>query len=207
VKTLQGLKKAVTFGEQRNGFRLPEILTVEEQAILLAIPKLRYPTALRNWSLMLIMLDCGLRASEIVNLKPGDVDLRTGKLKVCQGKGSKDRILWAGDRALEGVRRWTERRAKLGIESAEIYCTLKGDQLDTSYLRHVLARYGVKAGIEKRVHPHMLRHSFATDLYRQRKDLLMVQKALGHASITSTTIYTHLVDGELESGMKELRGD
>ncbi|GAI57371.1 unnamed protein product, partial [marine sediment metagenome] len=71
--------------------------------------------------------------------------------------------------------------------------------------RHMLARYGRKAGIEKRLHPHTLRHSFATDLYRKRRDLLMVQQALGHASITSTVIYTHLVNEELENGMKGLR--
>ncbi len=207
MKTIKGLTKAVSYQEQRNGFKLPEILTEEESAALLGVPKLRYPTALRNYSLMLVMLDCGLRAREVVSLKPGDINLQTGKLKVVQGKGRKDRILWAGERTLEAVRRWVDRRDSLEDPGAWLYCTLKGGQLDTSYLRHVFARYGKKAGIEKRLHPHTLRHTFATDLYRQTKDLLMVQKALGHASITSTTIYTHMVDDELENGMKELRRD
>ena len=110
------------------GFKLPEILTEEEQAALLAVPKLRYPTALRNYSMVLTMLDCGLRSSEIVKLKPNDVDLRTGKVKVNQGKSRKDRHLWAGERTLDALRRWIERRAKLSIGSDVLYCTLEGNQ-------------------------------------------------------------------------------
>jgi integrase/recombinase XerD len=189
----------------RKGEKLPEILTEDEQTAFLSVPKLRYPTAVRNYSLILIMLDCGLRSSEIVNLQIGDVDLKTGKVVVRIGKGGKDRQLWAAERTLDAVRRWVERRAKPSIDCGYLYSTLEGKQLDTSYLRHMCARYGKRAGIEKRIHPHMLRHSFATDLYRQTKDIRMVQKALGHSDLSSTMIYTHLVDEELENGMKALR--
>ena len=189
----------------RKGEKLPEILNEEEQKTLLSVPNLRYPTAIRNFSLILIMLDCGLRSSEIVSLKAGDVDLKTGKVTVRNGKGGKDRQLWAAERTLDAVRRWVEKRAKLEIDSEYLYTTLKGKQLDTSYLRHMCARYGKRADIGKRIHPHTLRHSFATDLYRQTKDIRMVQKALGHSDLSSTMIYTHLVDEELENGMKALR--
>ena len=189
----------------RKGEKLPEILNEEEQKTLLSVPNLRCPTAIRNFSLILIMLDCGLRSKEIVNLQAGDVDLKTGKVTVRNGKGGKDRQLWAAERTLDAVRRWVEKRAKLEIDSEYLYTTLKGKQLDTSYLRHMCARYGKRADIGKRIHPHTLRHSFATDLYRQTKDIRMVQKALGHSDLSSTMIYTHLVDEELENGMKALR--
>ena len=199
----------------KKGQSLPEILSEEEQKALLSVVSRRYPTGIRNYSLMLMMLDCGLRSSEVVNLSPRDLDLTRGVVTVLSGKGQKDRRVWACDRAVEAAERWFDKRADLGIDTEWFYCCITnrevkkknvlGTFLYTSYLRQAFERYGERAGIEKRVHPHMLRHSFATDLYRQTKDIRMVQKALGHADLSSTMIYTHLIDEELENGMKALR--
>ena len=153
--------------------------------------------------MMLIMLDVGLRSNEVINLKVKDVDWSSGKVKVIQGKGKKDRIVWINEDSLEWLRKWREQRPD--SKGGHLFTTLKGDPVKDSYMRAMLARYGNKAGIYKRVHPHMLRHSFGTDLYRETKNIRMVQKALGHADLSSTMIYTHIIDDELENSMKTFR--
>lgn len=185
------------------GFKIPEVLNDEERRTLLQQPNKRYVTGMRNYCIILMMFDSGLRASEVINLKVSDINLNTGKIKVVQGKGKKDRILWINEDSLKQLRQWRERIPE--SEDGYVFPTLKGEPLKDSYLRAMIARYGKRAGIEKRVHPHMLRHSFGTDLYRETKDIRMVQKALGHANLTSTQIYTHIIDEELENGMKSFR--
>ncbi len=187
--------------KQKRGFKIPEVLTDPERTALLSIPNKRYNTGLRNYCIMLVMLDAGLRTAEVINLKCKDVNFQTGKIKVVQGKGRKDRYLWINEQSLEWLRKWRERKP----ESVILFPTLKGEQIKDSYLRASFARMGKKAGIDKRVHPHMLRHSFGTDLYRETKNIRMVQKALGHADLSTTMIYTHIVDDELENGMKNFR--
>ncbi len=182
--------------------RLPEVLTAEERAALLQQTTPRYPTGLRNRCLMLVMLDCGLRAREALQLAVRDIDWQSGKLKVRQGKGKKDRVLWLNEAALEWLRQWRERRPGQG---AVLFTTLAGEPLRDNYLRAMVKRYGKKAGISKDVHPHMLRHTFATDLYRDTKNIRLVQKALGHTSLGTTMIYTHIVDDELEDALRKFR--
>lgn len=193
----------MNFGEntRKRGLKLPEVLTPDEQAALMAQPNKRAPTGLRNLLMIRLMLNIGLRCSEVLNLGPYDINLTTGRLVVKQGKGNKDRVLWLGEDDLELLRRWQERRP----ESTYVFCTLKGQHILTRYVRKMVARYAKKAGIAKRVHPHLLRHTMATDLYKQTKDLRLVQKILGHASITTTTIYTHLVDEDVENALKAFR--
>jgi site-specific recombinase XerD len=186
----------------RKAQRIPETLTAVECAVLLKQAHPRYPTGLRNRCLMTVMLDCGLRAGEALRLEARDLDWQSGKLKVRQGKGKKDRVLWLNEGALELLRRWRERRPTRG---AFLFPTLKGALLRDNYLRAMVKRYGQKAGIPKDVHPHMLRHTFATDLYRETKNIRLVQKALGHASLSTTMIYTHIVDEELEDALKKFR--
>lgn len=180
--------------------RIPEVLTAEELKALLAQPNKRYPTGLRNLCMLRLMADLGLRSSEVLDLKVDDIDWNSGRLAVRQGKGGKDRVLWLSPVDLNLLRGWRERKP----ESCYLFTTLSGGRLQARYLRAMVAREAEAAGIGKRVHPHTLRHTFATDLYRQTKDLRLVQKALGHASITTTTIYTHLVDDDLESALKGL---
>jgi integrase/recombinase XerD len=148
-----------------------------------------------------LMLNAGLRSSEVLNLKVRDVDWMSGKLMVRQGKGKKDRALWLNEEDLEILRKWRERKP----ESPRLFTTLKGDPINARYLRALVERLAKKAGLEKRVHPHTLRHTFATDLYKSTKDLRLVQKALGHANIQTTTIYTHIIDDDLENALRNLR--
>jgi integrase/recombinase XerD len=186
----------------RQAQRLPETLTAEERQALLRQTHPRYPTGLRNRCLLLVMLDCGLRARETLQLAVRDLDWQSGTLKVRQGKGKKDRVLWLNEAALEWLRRWREKRP---VPSALLFTTLAGKPLWDNYLRAMVKRYGTKAVIPKDVHPHMLRHTFATDLYRETKNIRLVQKALGHASLSTTMIYTHIVDEELEDALRRFR--
>ena len=186
--------------------RIPEVLTEEEQRALLSQPNRRYPTGERNHLMLRLMLNVGLRLSEAINLKWRDLDLMTGKLHVKQGKGAKDRILWIGEEDLELLRKWRERQAKVvGKAPEHMFTTLQGKPLSPRYVQAMVRRYADKAGIQKRVHPHTLRHTFATDLLRTVKNVRIVQKALGHANLSTTQIYTHIVDEELEEALKSFR--
>ena len=191
------------------GRKLPTILTEDEQQRVLSAPNVRYFTSHRNRTMMLLMLDAGLRSAESIALSTRAIDWTSGKIKVVQGKGSKDRILWINDDTLDALRDWRERMAhdleRRKVSTDVMFPTLNGTRLNAGYLRTAFARIGKRAGLDTRLHPHTLRHTFATDLYRETKNLVMTQKALGHASIATTTVYTHIVDDELEEGMKTFR--
>ena len=189
-----------------NGHRLPEVLTDAERQRLLNQPNLKAPTGLRHHCMIRLMLNLGLRASEVLNLESGDIDWTSGKLHVKQGKGAKDRVLWLNDEDLDILGRWKQIRAELvGNLSGPLFSTLKGGPIDSRQLRAAVKRLARKAGIEKDVHPHTLRHTFATDLYRATGNLRITQKALGHAHVSTTQIYTHIADDEIETALKNLR--
>ena len=191
-----------------NGRRLPEVLTNEERRRLLAQPNPKASTGLRHHCMIRLMLNLGLRASEMLSLESADIDWTSGKLHVKQGKGAKDRILWLNDEDLETLGRWKQRRADVvGHLAGPLFSTLTGERIDSRQLRAMIKRVARKAGIEKDVHPHLLRHTFATDLYRTTKNLRITQKALGHAHVSTTEIYTHIVDDEVEEALKSFRGD
>lgn len=146
------------------------------------------------------MLDTGLRLSEAIGLKWRDIDFSTGRLHVVQGKGAKDRILWLSAENLEALRHWRQRQAQVvGRTPEHVFTTLKGQPLKPRYVQAMVARYAKRAGIEKRVHPHTLRHTFATDLLRACGNVEIVRRALGHVNLSTTQVYVHLVDTDLEA--------
>jgi integrase/recombinase XerD len=182
--------------------QLPKVLTEPETTSLLEQPNKRYYGPHRDYLYMRLMLKAGLRASEAVSLRPEHIDLMSGKLMVREGKGAKDRTLWIGEELLEELQEWTGRRP----ESDWLLPTSKGTKVATSHLRRSVKRYARDAEIEEveRVSPHTLRHTFATRLYRSAGKIRMVQKALGHSDLSTTMIYTHIVDEELETALKGL---
>ncbi len=181
--------------------RLPVVLNSEERRAILAAPNQKAPTGLRNHCLMLLYLNLGLRASEAINLDNNALDWMSGKLTV-KGKGNKERVLWLSEQDLAALRRWRS----IKPNSSYLFCTLAGGRLCDRYVRDFVKRYAKKARLtDKDVHPHTLRHTFATDLLKETSNIRLVQKALGHASITTTMIYTHIVDDQLESALKTLR--
>jgi site-specific recombinase XerD len=181
---------------------LPKRLTREEAAALLAQPNRRYPTGLRDRALIRLLYRAGLRCSEALDLRTRDVQLARHEVRVNAGKGDKDRVVWIDDTTVEILDAWKAVRPRAEF----FFCTLAGGRLDDSAVRHMMARRGRKAGIEIRVHPHMLRHSYATELLEDGYQLPHVQRLLGHADLETTAIYLHLVDEELRLRLIERPG-
>jgi site-specific recombinase XerD len=181
--------------------KLPDTLNHKESSSLLRQPNKKAPTGLRDVAMIRLMLNAGLRASEVLNISVRDVDWTSGRLMVKHGKGKKDRIIWINEDDLEIIIKWKETNPR----SSLLFTTLKGNKINDRYLRAMVKRRAKKAGIPKDVHPHLLRHTFATDLLRSTKNIRLVQKALGHASLSSTMIYTHVYDEELEEALKSFR--
>jgi site-specific recombinase XerD len=180
--------------------KLPKVLEASEADALIAIFNRRYDAGLKNAVMVRLMLEAGLRVSEVCALKPGDVKMMSCKLEVRDGKGGKDRVLWISEDLRDQVGRWLERRP----ESEFIFPTRTGAQTDPRSARRMVKTYAGKAGIEWNVTPHTLRHTFATNLLRKTGNIRLVQKALGHSDLSTTMIYTHIVDCELESAMKAM---
>lgn len=185
--------------------KIPEFLTDEEQELLLEIFNPRYFNSVKNKTLIQLDLNTGLRLQELIDLKWKDINLMTGQLKVVQGKGHKDRILWISESTLETLRVWRIKQTdKLG-ECEYVFTTNTKKQLDNKNVRKMVTDYSIKAGITKNVTPHTLRHTYATDLLRATKNIRLVQKALGHSDISTTMIYTHIIDDEFEDALKNFR--
>jgi integrase/recombinase XerD len=184
--------------------RLPAVLTPAEQKLLLAAPNKKVATGLRNYALLKLFLNLGLRVSEAIDLQVDDIDWESGKLTVVQGKGGRDRVLWLADEDLELLSSWL---AKRPAASSYLFTTREGGRISDRYVRKFVKSYARKKKISKDVHPHALRHTFATDLLRKTGNIRMVQKALGHASLATTMLYTHVFDQELEAALKGLRND
>lgn len=182
--------------------KLPETLNTEERRTLLSAPRRQAPTGHRDLCMITLMLNTGLRASEVLHLRVRDIDWTSGQLMVREGKGKKDRTLWLNEPDLELLRSWRVRRPVAG---ELLFTTLHGTPVKDRDLREMVKRRAHKVGITKDVHPHMLRHTFATDLYRATKDIRLVQKTLGHADLSTTMIYTHLVDDDMAHAMRTFR--
>ena len=185
--------------------KIPEFLTVEEQEQLINVFNVRYFNSFRNRTMIKLFLASGLRLSEMINLRWRDINLMTGQLKVVEGKGTKDRILWISDSIVEDLRIWKERQSKKLDICELVFTTSNKLKLDDRNIRRMVSLYSAKAGINKNVSPHTFRHTYASDLLRETKNIRLVQKALGHEDLSTTMIYTHIVDDEFEKALKKLR--
>lgn len=185
--------------------KIPEFLTAEEQEQLISVFNVRYFNSFRNRTMIKLFLASGLRLSEMINLRWRDINLMTGQLKVVEGKGAKDRILWISDSVVEELRIWKENQSEKLGSCDYVFTTSNKNKLDSRNIRRMVSEYSKKAGITKNVSPHTFRHTFASDLLRATKNLRLVQKALGHEDLSTTMIYTHIVDSEFEDALKNLR--
>jgi integrase/recombinase XerD len=152
--------------------------------------------------MMALILHCGLRISEVINLRPGNINLTKGKLRVENGKGNKDRDLAIPEYLTDLLDSWRKKR----LPSDYFFTTLKGKKLSKRYLQQMVKRYAEKAGIKKRISPHTLRHTYATKYYKQTKDIETLRRILGHSDISTTTIYITLANIDVENGMKSFKG-
>jgi site-specific recombinase XerD len=167
-----------------------DLLTSREIEVLIKACSNRAPTGIRNRAMIAVAWRSGLRIGEVLALRSKDLDLQAGTLVVQRGKGGKRRVvgLDAGTAAL--VQRWLEVRRKREINGrATIFCTLTGDEIDQSYIRHLLPRLARRAGIEKRLHAHGLRHVYAVELEREGAPVSAIRDLLGHSSLAVTDRY------------------
>jgi site-specific recombinase XerD len=182
----------------------PEILTADEVHRLIRAASNRAPTGIRNRALIVVMYRAGLRVSEALGLRPKDVDRSLGSIRVLQGKGGRARTVGLDPEAFAVLERWLDQRAEKGLNGRHrIFCTLTGKPLETAYVRGLLPRLAKRAGIEKRVHPHALRHSHAAELARERLPVNLIQAQLGHSSLATTSRYlAHIAPEELVEAMQ-----
>jgi integrase/recombinase XerC len=171
--------------------RLPAALTPDE-AVQLVEGAPRDAMGKRDHALFELAYSSGLRLSELAGLDVDRVDLATGEVRVW-GKGAKERIVPVGAAARDALRTWLAERAAIpaGDEHA-LFVGARGKRIAPRQIQRRLAALAIRQGIDRHVHPHMLRHSFASHLLQSSGDLRAVQEMLGHASIASTQVYTHL---------------
>ncbi len=183
----------------------PEVYTPEEMDALLKTCSRRAPTGVRNKALLVVGYRAGLRISEALALRPSDVDLKEGHVYVRHGKGprskcGKPRKVGLDAQACAIVEQWMAvRKGLAGVKrSSPLFCTLDGGPMKDAYVRAMLGRYGKRAGIEKRLHFHGLRHTYAWELCKEGVPVATIQRLLGHASLETTAVYlAHLAPHDL----------
>lgn len=188
---------------------LPSFLRVDEVDKLLAQPDEKTAHGLRDRALIELLYSTGLRVSELTGLRVSDLDPRMGCLR-CVGKGDKERLVPVGRQALAAVQRYLDesrpglllkRRGSTQAEAC-LFLNRFGGRISRISIWRILCQYGRRAGIRTQLSPHKLRHSFATHLLERGADLRSVQMMLGHADISTTQIYTHVLEERLKQVYK-----
>lgn len=171
--------------------KLPRTLDVDQTASLLTGTPQSF-LEVRDQAMWEMLYSCGLRVSELVSVTLAQLDLNAGEVRVV-GKGNKERIVPIGKPAVKALRDWLKIRiTAAALEETQIFVGQRGSGLTTRTVQKRLKAWAIRAGIDFAVHPHMLRHSFATHILESSGDLRAVQELLGHANISTTQIYTHL---------------
>ena len=181
---------------------LPKYLDLDEVDRLLSQPDVSTPRGIRDKALIELLYATGLRVTELLSLKPGDVSLDGGYL-TCVGKGDKQRLVPFGSAAAEWIQTYVSqaRPALLkGRKAAWLFVNARGGgRLSRVGFWKILKDYGIRAGISREISPHVLRHSFATHLLDRGADLRAIQMMLGHADLSTTQIYTHVLEARLRA--------
>ena len=182
---------------------LPRYLSVDEVDHLLAQPDVRTPRGVRDRALIELLYATGMRVSELVGLRPADINLEASYL-TCTGKGDKQRIVPIGDEAARWVREYTReaRRQLLGKRtSPRLFVNARGGGVGLTRVGFwkILKGYARSSGIKASISPHVLRHSFATHLLERGADLRAIQMMLGHADLSTTQIYTHVLEQRMRT--------
>ncbi len=171
--------------------KLPATLDVDQLNQLLAIED-NSPTGLRDRAIMELFYSSGMRLAELIGLDVGQLDLNEQIVEVT-GKGDKTRLLPVGRQAVEAISAWLKVRAQLaGGEESALFVGVRGRRISRSTIQKQLHEWSIRQGAPRNIHPHLLRHSFASHLLESSGDLRAVQELLGHANISTTQIYTHL---------------
>jgi integrase/recombinase XerD len=177
----------------RTGMKLPEVLSVDEIDDMVKVIDLSKPEGHRNKAIIETMYSCGLRVSELVNMRLTDIHRNEGFV-VVTGKGNKQRLVPVGSVALREIDNYLARRITMPVITDQnvLFLNRRGKKLSRVMVFTMIKKLADAAGIKKTISPHTLRHSFATHLVEGGADLRAVQEMLGHESITTTEIYTHI---------------
>ena len=187
------------------GRHLPDVLTEAEVNLMIESFDESKTFELRNKTILEVLYSAGLRVSELCNLKTNNVNLKEFQLRVV-GKGDKERIAFIGDKAARLIAKYYEKSRPIllkGEESPYLFVSNGGKQLNRAYILDIIKKCAKICNINKNVHPHTFRHSFATHLLENDADLRSVQLLLGHADISTTEIYTHLSNTKLKDEYKK----
>ncbi len=182
------------------GRPLPHSLTEEDVELLLDAPETAHVLGFRDKTMLEMLYATGLRVSELVNLTLDQISLRQGVVRIV-GKGNKERLVPVGEEAMDWMEKYlNESRLTLlaGRQCSYVFVTNRGDNMTRQAFWHIIKRYALKAGINKSLSPHTLRHAFATHLLNHGADLRVVQLLLGHSDLSTTQIYTHIARERLK---------
>lgn len=197
------LKKSPVLGEihvERGEKKLPQILTGREVELLLAQPSSSDPKGCRDRAMLEVMYATGMRVSELIALNIGDVNLELGVIK-CGGE-KKSRVIPVYLEALQALSDYIQDARPiliLGSDQAPLFVNVNGSRMSRQGFWKILKFYQAKAGIEKEITPHTLRHSFAVHLLENGADLSSLQELMGHSDISSTQLYTHMVNQKIKT--------
>jgi integrase/recombinase XerC len=181
--------------------KLPHFLSEDELARLLEIPPSDTPWGLRDRAILEMLYSAGMRVSELTGLNVLDIDLDTG-LAVVRGKGKRERLALLGAQALAALKHWLTERDLISQgkrPQSAVYLNKRGSRLTSRSVGRLLEKYLAHAGLDPRASPHTLRHSFATHMLDRGADIRSVQELLGHRSLATTQIYTHVTTNRLRA--------
>ncbi len=181
---------------------LPKFLSLDEVDALIAQPDISTPRGLRDRAMIELLYATGMRVSELVSVRAGDLHLEAHYL-TCVGKGSKERLIPIGDQATAWIQRYQrEGRPQFlrgGRRSPRLFLNARGGALSRVGFWKILKTYGARAGLPRTLSPHVLRHSFATHLLERGADLRAIQMMLGHTDLSTTQIYTHVLETRIRT--------
>ena len=195
--------------------KLPVILEPEEVESLMRIPNKIYFSGKRNLAVLSLMLNMGLRVSEVANLKPQDINLTKNKLRIVGGKGGVDRDLMIPFYTSKLLKEWWKAKPKntkyffttikdiKRTGKAKCFNTKKGSQFKTRNISYMIKKYSKRAKIKKNISPHSLRHTFATNFIKQGGNVMHLKEILGHTSVSTSQIYITLALRDVEKAMAQ----
>ncbi|MGI6520975.1 MAG: site-specific tyrosine recombinase XerD [Fermentimonas sp.] len=176
------------------GMKLPVVLSVEEIDAILSVIDVSTPEGTRNYAIIELLYSCGLRVSELTNLRYTDLFLDEGFIRV-EGKGSKQRLVPISETAIRKIRNWLPYRRDINTKRGQeefLFVSSRGKAISRVTVFHYIRKYAEAAGIQKEISPHTFRHSFATHLLERGANIRVIQEMLGHEKITTTEIYTRI---------------
>lgn len=176
------------------GLKLPVVLSLEEIDSLLGVIDLSTAEGTRNYAIIETLYSCGLRISELTNLRSSNLYFKEGFIRV-EGKGSKQRLVPISDVAIQKIQDWIYYRNQIPIKKGNeefLFVSSRGKAISRVTVFHYIKLYAEKMGLQKKISPHVFRHSFATHLLERGANIRVIQEMLGHEKITTTEIYTHI---------------